>query len=88
MYAIIAFSEILILPQRRYLDLNLIPKMIRSCLYGRLSGFTGLRTLILGKQCRNTARQKNLKTGLIRDELSWIRKQFSESDVFSFLIMI
>jgi hypothetical protein len=48
MYAIIAFSEIIILPQRRILDLTVIPKMIRSSLYSRLGGFTGLRTLILG----------------------------------------
>ena len=57
MYAIIAFSEIIILPQRRFLDLTVIPKMIRSSLYSRLGGFTGLRTLILGKKNWN----KNLR---------------------------
>jgi hypothetical protein len=55
MYAIIAFSEILVLPERRFLDLNAIPKMIRSCLYSRLNGFSGLRTLILGKSTKTTS---------------------------------
>ena len=49
MFAIVAFSELVVLPQRRCLDLNSIPKMVRSSLFSRLSGFTGLRTLILGK---------------------------------------
>jgi len=49
MYAIVAFSDLLVLPQRRHLDLNVIPKMIRSNLYSSISGFTGLRTLILGR---------------------------------------
>ena len=48
MYAIVKFSNILVIPERRCLDLNSVPKMIRTKLYGSLKALTGLRSLHLG----------------------------------------
>ena len=48
MYAIIKFSNLLVLPRRRKLDLEHVPKIIRSKLFGALPVFKNLHTLILG----------------------------------------
>lgn len=48
MYAIIKLSNILVLPSRRELDLDKVPKMIRTKLFSCLSVFRNLRKLILG----------------------------------------
>ena len=48
MYAIVKFSNLLVLASRKKLDLDALPKMIRTKLYGSLKNFTGLRELYLG----------------------------------------
>lgn len=48
MYAVVKFADILVLPTRTSLDLERIPKIIRSKLYRHLSSFKGLRHLRLG----------------------------------------
>ena len=46
--AISKFCNLLVHPQRRALDLDLVPLDIRTRLYGSLTGFQALHTLILG----------------------------------------
>ena len=46
--AIIKFCNLLVHPLRRALDLASVPQVIRTRLYGSLTGFQGLHTLILG----------------------------------------
>ena len=48
MGAIIKFSNLVVIPTRKVLDLENLPKMIRTKLYNSLSIFKDLRTLILG----------------------------------------
>ena len=46
--AIIKFCNLLVHPLRKILDLESVPHVIRTRLYGTLSGFEGIHTLILG----------------------------------------
>ena len=48
MHAIIEFSQLLILPTRKHLDLQNIPQMIRHCFFKELHKFSKVTTLILG----------------------------------------
>ena len=48
MHTIIEFSQLLILPTRKHLDLQHIPQMIRHCFFKELHKFSNLTTLILG----------------------------------------
>lgn len=48
MYAVVKFSNLLVTPQMKKLDLAEIPKMVRTKLYGCLKAFSGLRILRLG----------------------------------------
>ena len=48
MYALTKFSNILVHSKTRSLDLDKIPKILRTRMYDSLSGFHGLTTLILG----------------------------------------
>ncbi len=48
MYAVVKFSNLLAVPERRFLDLTSVPKMIRTKMYGSLKALTGLRAINLG----------------------------------------
>ena len=48
MYAIVKFSNVCVLPTRTVLDLETMPKIIRTKMFGSLKYFTGLKELRLG----------------------------------------
>ena len=48
MYAIIEFSNLMVIPSRRFIDLEKVPKIVRSRLFNYLPEFFNTTTLILG----------------------------------------